>query len=66
MKIQIDTKLCNGYGNCILAAPDVLDLDPNTNIVELIRPVRDSDRESLLEAIADCPVRALELIDDGA
>jgi ferredoxin len=63
MKIQIDTHLCNGYGNCIAAAPDVFDLD-DENIVVLLRPVEPGDRESLIEAIADCPVRALALVDD--
>lgn len=66
MKIQIDTKLCNGYGNCIMAAPEIFDLDPSTNIVEMIRSPHEADRDSLIEAIADCPVRALVLVDDDS
>jgi ferredoxin len=64
MELRIDRDGCNGYGNCVFAAPDVLDLNPETNIVELVRAATDSDRAALIEAAADCPVRALTVVDD--
>lgn len=66
MKIEIDRETCNGYGNCVIAAPDVLDLEPDTNIAFVLdgHPV-ESDRAAILDAVADCPVQALRLVDDA-
>ncbi|KXF52218.1 MULTISPECIES: ferredoxin [Rhodococcus] len=60
--IDIDTQACNGYGNCVVSAPEVFDLDPETNIAT-VRDGHpdDNDTEALLEAEADCPVRAIRL-----
>ncbi|UAK31275.1 ferredoxin [Nocardia asteroides] len=57
---HIDAAVCNGYGNCLVAAPEVFDLDPETNIA-FTQPGRpaEGDRDSLFEAEADCPVRAI-------
>lgn len=59
--VEVDVAVCNGYGNCAVAAPEVFDLDPDTNIV-LVKPGRptDDDEDAVLEAVADCPVRALK------
>ncbi|MBB4689568.1 ferredoxin [Amycolatopsis jiangsuensis] len=60
--VEIDDKTCNGYGNCVVAAPDVFDLDPETNIA-VLQPGHptDEDDEAVEEAEADCPVRAIIL-----
>ena len=60
--VAIDGDTCNGYGNCVLAAPSVFDLDPDSNVAVLIdgRPV-DADADAVEEAAADCPVRAITL-----
>lgn len=62
LRVDIDETLCNGYGNCVVAAPDVFDLDVGTNIavVQPGHPV-DGDGPALREAAADCPVRAIAL-----
>ncbi len=61
-RVDIDETLCNGYGNCVVAAPEVFDLDADTNIavVQPGRPVEE-DGPALREAEADCPVRAIAL-----
>ena len=61
-RVEIDRETCNGYGNCVLAAPDVFDLDPDTNVafVQDGHPV-DADDSAVEEAEADCPVRAIKL-----
>ncbi|KXF53712.1 hypothetical protein AXA44_43675 [Rhodococcus sp. SC4] len=60
--VEINEETCNGYGNCVVAAPEVFDLDPDTNIAVLRdgHPA-DNDDEALEEAEADCPVRAIAL-----
>lgn len=59
-QVHIDERLRNGHGNCIVAAPHLFDLDPETNIsaVESGR-VTDDDGPALVEAEADCPARAI-------
>jgi ferredoxin len=61
-RVAIDEKTCNGYGNCVLAAPSVFDLDARTNVAVVLdgHPV-DDDSEALEDAEADCPVRAITL-----
>jgi ferredoxin len=60
--VELDEGLCNGFGNCVVSAPDVFDLDPATNLaVVKISPVPADLADAALEAEADCPVRALRL-----
>jgi ferredoxin len=62
LRVHLDADLCNGYGNCVMAAPGVFDLDQETNIAH-VRPGRiaDSDLAAAQEAEADCPARAIRL-----
>ncbi|WP_199434229.1 ferredoxin [Qaidamihabitans albus] len=61
-RVDIDRTLCNGYGNCVVAAPEVFDLDTETNIA-FVQPGHraDDDGPALREAEADCPVGAIAL-----
>jgi ferredoxin len=62
MEIVIDTQACNGYGNCLVAAPHVFDLDPDTNVVVLLPGMPgEGDEDAVHEAVADCPARALKV-----
>ncbi len=60
--VDVDTTLCSGYGNCVVAAPDVFDLDEDTDlaVVRNGHPVA-ADDAALREAEADCPARAIRL-----
>jgi len=63
MRVTIDTGLCNGYGNCAFAAPDVFDIDLARNLA-VLRDDADLDHvdeDSLRDAAADCPVQAILL-----
>jgi ferredoxin len=48
-----------------MTAPEVFDLDNATNlaVVRAGRPV-DDDRSAVEEAVADCPTRAIRLVED--
>lgn len=62
LHIEIDLDLCNGYGNCVIAAPDVFDLDPETNLAVLRTPrVSPERRAAVEEAAMDCPVQAIRI-----
>jgi len=66
MRIVVDYEKCLGYGNCVLAAPEVFDIDDTEGVVSLlIENPGESRRESVERAISSCPTKALSL-DSGA
>jgi ferredoxin len=61
--VSVDTSLCNGYGNCVVAAPAVFDLDESTNLAVVLHENPDGDdQDAALEAAADCPARAIKAL----
>ena len=62
MKIQLDLTKCQGYGNCVFAAPQVFDLDEAGKAVVLVEEPPAELLASVRDAIADCPSRAIGLI----
>jgi ferredoxin len=61
MRITIDPDKCCGYGDCVLAGPDVFDLGDDN--VACLR-VRDPSPELYDQAAAGaaaCPVEAIEI-----
>jgi ferredoxin len=62
VEVRIESDLCNGYGNCVVAAPDVFDIDPETNIAFLVDGQPAAGQEDAVEeAEQDCPVKAIIL-----
>lgn len=64
MRIELDSDLCQAYGNCLLAAPEVFELTESTPVVIVLRPEPDEAmRTEVEEAVTSCPVQALTLLD---
>ncbi|WP_199435252.1 ferredoxin [Qaidamihabitans albus] len=63
-RVEIDRELCNGYGNCVVTAPDVFDIDPDSNIAYLVDDQQPDEAAmpEVREAADDCPVRAIRLL----
>ena len=61
MKIRLDLARCQGYGNCVFAAPQVFDLDDAGKAVVLVEDPTDEHIAAVRDAVADCPARAIEL-----
>lgn len=62
MKVQVDLQLCQAYANCLLAAPDVFDLDEEgSNAVILQEHPSEDLREAVEEAVRDCPTQAISI-----
>ncbi|MGE2733975.1 ferredoxin [Mycolicibacterium vaccae] len=63
MKVTVDLDKCTGHGVCETIADDVFEvLDEGT--VRVHDPERpESDRERMQQAVTQCPVAALRLID---
>lgn len=62
MKVSVDPDLCNGYGHCVIEAPDYFTLDDNTGKSIVIKDdVAEGDRARIDNAIVLCPVQAISL-----
>jgi ferredoxin len=62
MKLVLDTDVCQGYGLCQMAAPDLVDLD-DSGYAELIGDgtVAPSVSNLAHDAVSSCPARALQV-----
>jgi ferredoxin len=64
--IMLDADKCIAVGQCVLAAPNVFDLD-DAGIVVLIDPCPpESERPAVLNAITRCPADVIWLEEDRA
>lgn len=62
MHITVDYGLCEGHGQCLLAAPDVFDLpDDSDHVVVLDADPDERLRDSAIRAAAMCPAQALRV-----
>jgi len=60
--LELDLDRCAGYGNCVLSAPELLDLDMTTNLATFVTESwSEGDRTGAVAAAADCPAAALRL-----
>ncbi|MBS1878948.1 MAG: ferredoxin [Actinobacteria bacterium] len=63
MKVKVDLTLCQGYANCVDAAPEVFDLGDNGLVVLLVEEPGPEHEHAVREAARLCPVRAIEIDD---
>jgi ferredoxin len=62
MHITVDYGLCDGHGQCLLAAPDVFDLpDDSDHVVVLNADPAQEQHDSVIRAAAMCPAQALRV-----
>jgi ferredoxin len=61
IEIHADLGKCEGYANCIVAAPDVFDIDDDGKVVVLRASVDDGERDRVSESVRACPAAALSL-----
>lgn len=62
MRITVDYDLCEGHGQCLMAAPDVFDLPDGSDQVVLLNPDPPPDQhDAVIRAVAMCPAQALRV-----
>lgn len=65
LRATADLSRCQGYANCVIAAPDVFDLDDKTGLVVVLQENPPDDREAAVrEAARSCPVQAITLTEE--
>lgn len=62
MKVIVDLEVCQNYGQCVFAAPEIFDLDDAGELV-YTESVEDSARPEAEDAAIACPVQAITIAD---
>lgn len=62
MKVELDLDKCQGYVCCVVAAPEVFDVDDDSGLAELKQAEPDEAlREKVEKAVRDCPTNAIRI-----
>jgi ferredoxin len=59
--LKADFGACQGYANCVDAAPDVYDIDDDGVVVLLKDEITEDELPRIEEAARSCPVNALTI-----
>lgn len=63
MRVTVDYDLCEGHGQCLLAAPDVFDIpDGAEQVVVLEADPPEAERDRVIRAAAMCPAQAIQIL----
>ena len=63
IQVQANVRICEGFANCLVAAPDLFDLDDDDKVIILQGELDETERARVEEAIRSCPVAALTIAD---
>jgi ferredoxin len=61
MTVMVDDDLCQGHGECELAAPEVFSLDDDGTLHVVEQPP-EANREAVQRAERSCPVQAIRVV----
>jgi ferredoxin len=59
IEIKLDRRTCQGYGNCVLVAPELFDLDDDGLAVVRQSHVEDDQLDAVQKAAYDCPTGSI-------
>jgi ferredoxin len=60
MRVTVDVGQCQANGACVVAAPEVFDLDDD-DVLHWVEDPADERRAEVEEAVRACPVQAITL-----
>jgi ferredoxin len=63
MKVSVDRSVCQSHGQCVMAAPQVFDLDDELDLNYDAEPA-DELRDAVKEAALMCPTQAITVETD--
>jgi ferredoxin len=61
VKVLANRESCRGYGNCLIAAPAVFDVDEQGLVIVLKDEVADDELGPTERAAYDCPTNSITL-----
>lgn len=59
IKIKVDLTRCDGFGNCVIAAADIFELDDDGRVRLKQEAVGDERLDAVRRAVYDCPTNAI-------
>jgi ferredoxin len=62
MRIEVDLDRCEAHGECVMAAPEVFELDDEDRLHYDPQP-DEALRPLVTRAVRACPVQAIRLVD---
>jgi ferredoxin len=62
-RVEADVTLCDGYANCVVAAPALFGLDNDGLVVVKVAEIDNESRPRAEEAVRNCPVSVLSIRD---
>ncbi len=64
MRVSVDTEVCDGFGLCAMEAPEHFDFDDDDLKAVVVDPeLPDGVTEKIQRVVANCPVRAISIVD---
>lgn len=64
MRVTVDLGRCNAYGNCVIEAPDVFDIDDASGLAIVLQESPPEELRAKVQAAAKlCPVLAISVED---
>jgi ferredoxin len=64
MKVIRDANRCELHGECVMAAPEVFEIEDDKDVVTVINPEPSEELRSAVErAVINCPTSALSVED---
>ena len=64
MKVIVESSRCELHGECVMAVPEVFEIEDDKDVVTLINPEPGEHLRSKVEdAVLMCPVAAISLAD---
>jgi ferredoxin len=64
MKVVVDAQRCELHGECMVAAPEVFDIEDDADVVTVINPEPgEGMRAAVEEAALMCPLAAIRIED---
>jgi ferredoxin len=62
LRVVLDLDTCQGYANCVMAAPEVFDIDEQTGVAILLQEHPDeSQRAAVEDAVSQCPTESISV-----
>lgn len=62
IEVVLDLTRCQGYANCVVAAPEIFDIDETTGVAILLSPRPAADQRAAAEdAVSQCPTEAISI-----
>jgi ferredoxin len=64
INVKVNRETCEGYANCVRAAPDVFDLDNDDLVVLKQEQPGDEQVSKVRRATYDCPTESISFTED--